>query len=89
MDYRKVDAALASAMRRAQTPEKLAVFVHLDPKATDAQRAALTKLGLPDGSRQGAIATASLSPDQVRTLSEQPFVRQIRLSMPLNLLGDA
>lgn len=86
VNYRKVDAALASALRKP--PARLPVFVHLDPDASEAEHASLASLGLPAGSLQGAIATASLSPAQVRKLSDQPFVRQIRLSSPMNLLGD-
>ena len=100
MDYRKLDPALVAALSRKpapaaapagpepSAPPKLSVFVHVDPDASDAQQAKLTRLGLPRGSLQGGIATANLSPDQVRKLAEQPFVRRIRLSSPLNLLGD-
>jgi hypothetical protein len=72
----------------AAAPPKLSVFVHVDPDASDAEQAKLTRLGLPRGSLQGGIATASLSPEQVRKLAEQPFVRRIRLSSPLNFLRD-
>ncbi|MGH9222504.1 MAG: hypothetical protein ACRD2W_01600 [Acidimicrobiales bacterium] len=100
VDYRKLDAALAAALSREPAvgaagagpqplaPPKLSVFVHVDPDASDAQQSKLTRLGLPRGSLQGGIVTANLSPDQVRKLAEQPFVRRIRLSAPLNLLRD-
>ena len=99
MDYRKLDPALAAALAKAPAPgraptartrasQQLSVFVQVDPDASDAQQAHLVGLGLPRGSFQGGIATATLSPEQVGKLSEQPFVRRIRLSAPLNLLGD-
>ncbi|MFP5318329.1 MAG: hypothetical protein ACLGI2_08540 [Acidimicrobiia bacterium] len=93
MDYRKIDAALAAALddqgppaARGRPVPRLAVFVHVDPAAATRRRADLARLGLPAGSVLGGIATASLSPDQVRELSEQPWVRQIRLSRPLDTL---
>lgn len=67
---------------------RLAVFVHLNPDVADDELAALAGLGLGPGSRQGAVATADLSPEQVSLLSDQRAVRQIRLSGPLDLLGD-
>ena len=94
MDYRKIDAALAAALdderppdARGRTP-KLPVFVSVDPAAATRRRAHLARLGLPAGSLLGGIATASLSADQVKELSEQPWVRQIRLSQPLDLLDQ-
>lgn len=68
---------------------KLSVFVHVDPKepAPD-DRDELARLGLSPRSLQGGIGTATLSPSQVAELSEQPWVRSIRLSTPLRLLHE-
>jgi hypothetical protein len=97
VDYRKVDAALAAALAEVldgpepdrgarAAPQKLSVFVHVDPAAAKRERAALAKLGVRAGSLMGGIGTATLSPSQVRELSELPWVRQIRLSQPLDSL---
>jgi hypothetical protein len=96
MDYRKIDAALAAALEDEERPAtvrqqpggapKLPVFVHVDPAAAVRRRAELARLGVRAGSVLGGIGTASLSPEQVRELSEQPWVRQIRLSQPLDSL---
>jgi hypothetical protein len=104
MDYSKLDAGLAAALEDASegtqksptsprrggaaAPGGLSVFVHLDPQLSRAEKAKLAELGLPIGSAQGGIATATLSPEQVGQLSEQPSVRQLRLSTPLRLLGN-
>ncbi|MGH9281047.1 MAG: hypothetical protein ACRD12_23535 [Acidimicrobiales bacterium] len=61
------------------------MFVHLDPAQVDEGRDALGAMGVA-GPLQGAIGTATLSPDQVRHLSDQPWVRQLRLATPLELL---
>ena len=99
VDYRKVDPALAAALAKppAAAPTlsadsaaeaKLSVFVHVDPGATASQQARLSKLGLPRGSFQGGIATATLSADQVRKLAAHPSVRRIQLSSRLDVLRD-
>lgn len=68
---------------------KLSVFVHVDPKApAPDDRDELARLGLSPRSLQGGIGTATLSPSQVAELSEQPWVRSIRLSTPLRLLRE-
>ncbi|HVL27359.1 MAG TPA: hypothetical protein VM390_04385 [Acidimicrobiales bacterium] len=93
MDHRKIDAALAAALDEPRAAAvaggpgpRLSVFVHVDPVAASRRRAELARLGLPAGSILGGIGTASLSPDQVRELSSKPWVRQIRLSQPLDTL---
>lgn len=96
-NYRKLDAALAGVLEGALAAGRpLPVFVHLEPDAdadadvdVDVDAAeALTALGVAAGSVQGGIATATLRADQIAALSEQPFVRQIRLSSPLRFLDD-
>ena len=79
-------AAAASAPAEAETA--LPVFVQLDPHLSADERAKLAALGLPVASAQGGIATATLSREQVRQLSDERAVRQLRLSTPLHLLGS-
>ncbi len=80
-NYRKLDAALAGVIDGAVAAGRpLAVFVHVDPGAAGR---------LPGlGAVEGGIATVTLPAEQIAELSEQPFVRQIRLSSPLRLLDD-
>lgn len=88
MDFSKLDAALAGALepppRQSPDPELL-VFVHVQPDEVD--RRELARLGVRADSMVGSVATATLSPEQIDELSEQPWVRQIRLSQSLKLLG--
>lgn len=79
-DWRKLDAALAGALGSA-SKRPLSVFVHFDPEGAEELRA----LGIDPSP---GIATATLSPEQIKALSEQAFVRQLRLSAPLRLLDD-
>ena len=95
MDHSKLDARLVAALEdpapAAAGSTALPVFVHLNAPLSKAERDKLAELGLPRSSLtsdEGGIATASLSPEQVRQLSESPSVRQLRLSVPLRLLGN-
>ncbi len=95
MDHSKLDAGLVAALEEAAPaaarPPAVPVFVHLNPGLSKTEREKLAKLGLPASSlnsAQGGIATATLSPEQVRQLAESPSVRQLRLSVPLRLLGS-
>ena len=63
----------------------LAVFVHVDPERINGLGEQLGALGV-GGRLQGGIGTATLSANQVRELSDQPWVRQVRLATPLHLL---
>lgn len=85
-NYRKLDAALAGVLDRALAAGKpLPVFVHVD---ADAAADALLALGVGPDAVHAGIATATLPAEQIAALSEQPFVRQIRLSSALRLRDD-
>jgi hypothetical protein len=85
MDHAKLDAPLAAALAAAPEPDarSLSVLVHVDPAAADHER--LARMGVRGGGQRTAIRTATLSPAQIAELSDQPWVRQVRLSTPLRL----
>lgn len=87
VDYGKLDTGLAIALDEVgdERAPRLPVFVHVDAGDPEARRDALADLGVA-GPLQGGIATATLSADQVRRLSERPWVLQLRLGTPLELL---
>lgn len=87
-DHAKLDAALASALEDVPDPDArvLPVFVELSGKVPDAGRSTLSELGV--GEPTGNVATATLSARQVSDLSDQPWVRYLRLSGRLRLLGQ-
>lgn len=90
MNYQKLDTALAVALNdvdNAQEPS-LNVFIHTKPDAhsTDAP-AMLENLGVPDVTPGKDIFTATLSPNAISQLSEQPWVQYIKLSQKMRLLN--
>jgi hypothetical protein len=89
-DYKKLDAALATALESAQDPEAplFSIFIHTEPTSDKAKVAFLEKLGVKIGSGEQLIFTGTLSAQAVRELSEQPWVRYLKLSRKLRLLNN-
>jgi hypothetical protein len=89
MDYRKIDAALATALKDSKDIEEraLVVFIHTEHAPNEAEVAFLEKIGSNVGSRGGQVFTATLSAKDVDKLSDQPWVRYIKLSRKVHLLN--
>ena len=85
-DHAKLDAALASALEDVPGPEArvLPVFVEVTAEVPEAGRSLLAALGV--GEPIGTVTTATLSARQVADLSDQPWVRYLRLSGRVRLL---
>jgi len=90
MDYRKIDAALAAALDEVPDPEEraLAVFIHTTHTPGQAEAAILEGLGVSGISGARRVFTATLSPRAISELSEQPWLRYLRLSRRLRLLDE-
>jgi hypothetical protein len=87
VDYQKIDPALAFALRDAPDPESKAfvVFISTEQPPNQAEKALLDHYGARGGA--GArIFTATLSAQDVDSLSEQPWVRSVKLSSKLRPL---
>ncbi len=89
MDYRKIDAALAVAMKDAKDLEErtLLVFVHTERAPSASERAFLEKVGSKVGLGEGQVFIATLSANAVAELSDQPWVKYIKLSRKLHPLN--
>ncbi len=85
MDWRKIDAPLASALAGASDDDALPVFVHLDRARADGD--VLDRLGL-GVDEDGDVSTASLSRSDRADLTDQVWVRRVSLSGRLRLLDE-
>jgi hypothetical protein len=89
MNYQKLDPALAMALNNVQAPEaqSLEVFIDtesiLEPTATTV----LESFGINDASSGKDTFTARLSPAAISQLSEQPWVKYLKLSQSLRLVN--
>jgi hypothetical protein len=84
VDYRKLDPALAIALQDAPNLDDptLLVFVHTERPPGAQEAAALERHGIRTGDGRGPF-TATLSPRAVEDLSDQPWVRSLKLSQRL------
>ncbi|MBN4000857.1 hypothetical protein [Nostoc sp. LPT] len=89
MNYHKLDAALATALNDVQNSEEpnLGVFIHTEPVLNSAATAVLESLGVNGVSSGKDIFTATLSPNAISQLSEQPWVMSLKRSQQLRLVN--
>ncbi|MBD2560830.1 MULTISPECIES: hypothetical protein [Nostoc] len=89
MNYQKLDAALATALNDVQNLEKpsLAVFIHTEPILDSTATTVLKSLGVNDVTSGKDIFTATLSPNAISQLSEQPWVKYLKRSQQLRLVN--
>jgi hypothetical protein len=91
MDYAKLDAGAAQAVDADPRSDarSFQVFVHLAGPPDAALRDRLVACGVGDAGSGRTILTAILSAREIGELSDEPRVRQIRLSRRLGPLGSA
>ncbi|NES97146.1 MAG: hypothetical protein F6K32_18300 [Desertifilum sp. SIO1I2] len=86
-NHQKLDASLAIAMTEARDTEakQFVVFIQIETPLNAAAIAFLEDMGVQNLTPSRKIHTAALSPEQVAALSQQTWVRYIRLSQKLQL----
>ena len=87
MNYQKIDAALAAALEETIDPQErsLAVFVFTTGGNNEEKAATLEDLGISSYYARRKIFTATLSPQGVENLTEEDWVRYLKLSRKLDL----
>ncbi|MDZ7995610.1 MAG: hypothetical protein RM022_001240 [Nostoc sp. EfeVER01] len=90
MNYQKLDAALATALNDVPNLEEpsLAVFIHTESVLDSAAIAILESLGVSSVTSGKDIFTATLSPNAISQLSEEPWVKYLKRSQQLRLLNQ-
>ncbi|OYD91827.1 hypothetical protein CDG76_24560 [Nostoc sp. 'Peltigera membranacea cyanobiont' 210A] len=90
MNYQKLDAALATALNDTQNLEEpsLGVFIHTESVLDLAAIAILESLGVSGVSSGKDIFTATLSPNAISQLSEEPWVKCLKRSQQLRLVNQ-
>ena len=88
MDYQKIDAALAAALDEVRDPEEraISVFIHTEHAPMDAEAAFLEDLGVGGVTGGRQVFTATLSPRAIGELSDQPWLRYMKLSRRLRIV---
>jgi hypothetical protein len=86
MIWQKVDPALASALEDVQdmNASQFYVLIQTSKNPGPSERECLEKLGVPRNS-QGPIFTARVSANDIHALSDESWVRAVRLSRKLQV----
>lgn len=84
MNYNKVDAALAAALKSEETDKNfIPVFVGVNKGLGQNEKEYLQKLGLIFNNDIPEIITATISQEAISELSDQSWVRYLKLSTRL------
>jgi hypothetical protein len=87
MNYTKVDAALAAALKRKDTNKRIIpVFVGVKKGLGQTEMTHLQKLGITFNREIPEIFSATISQESISELSDQPWVRYLKLSTRLKPL---
>jgi len=88
MDYAKLDAGLAAALDDVSDEETqtLNIFIHAKRPPHPDEARCLENTGLGSNALQQEVFTATVSPKVVGELSQQPWVKSLRLSRVLRPL---
>ncbi len=89
MNYRKIDATLAAAVDKIKNAGEpiLAVFIYTAKTRDETATTFLNGIGVRVYSKNQEIFTATVSPQTVKELSQQPWVRYVKLSQKLHMLN--
>jgi hypothetical protein len=88
MNYRKLDASLAMALNEVQNPneQSLVVFIHTQPNLEPDAITVLSNIGVRGVTPGKTVFTATLSPNAISQLSEESWVKYVKLSQKLRLV---
>ena len=82
MNYRRIDATLAAAVDESKNAKEplLAVYIYTAKSRDETATIFLNGLGVRVYSKNQDTFTATVSPQTVKELSQQPWVRHVKLS---------
>jgi hypothetical protein len=89
MNFSKLDTTLILALKKHQDQSKpcLVVFIHTESPIDSKATAMLESLGVSGIAVGRDVFTATISPNAVSQLSQQPWVKYLKLSRELRLIG--
>lgn len=87
MNYQKLDAPLAMALNQVEesTVPSLVVFIHTQSPLEASALNILKNIGISDITSKDDVFTATLSSNSLSQLTEQNWVKFVKLSQKLNL----
>ncbi|WP_096626115.1 hypothetical protein [Calothrix sp. NIES-3974] len=87
MNYQKLDPSLLMALNQVEEPNlpQLVVFIHTQQPLEASALDMLANLGISDNTSQKDVFTATLSTVSLSQLTEQSWVKYVKLSQKLHL----
>ncbi|MEA5592973.1 hypothetical protein [Rivularia sp. UHCC 0363] len=89
MNFTKLDIALILALKQIKDPSEpyLVIFIHTESVLDSTATALLESFGVNGITVGRDVYTATLSPNAISVLSEQPWVQYLKLSQELRLVS--
>ena len=89
MDRKKIDSALAVALRRSAPTgqDRFSVFIEMAHPVAGPEQLFLEGLGIRNARPGATIVTATLVKDSIAALSDQPWISMIRLARKMKFAG--
>ena len=89
MNYQKLDAALAMALNQVENPQErsFVIFIHTQPVLESAAQNFLMDLGVSKIAEQKTVFNATVSAHAIAELSEQSWVKYLKLSLILRFVS--
>jgi len=87
MDYSKLDAPLSAQLTLKSSDRTFPVFIRVSKDLGDQEQLYLKKMGIIIPGPKTRIFSANISDQFIDELSEQPWIRYIKLSTKLGLKG--
>ncbi|AKG20143.1 hypothetical protein [Calothrix sp. 336/3] len=91
MNYQKLDTALAMGLSNVENPDtrSFVVFIHTQASIDSPAIEFLENMGVNQVNDGREVFTATLSPHQISQLSEQPWIKYLKLSQKLRLVESS
>ena len=89
MNYQKLDAALAMALNQVEDPQErsFVIFIHTQPVLESAEQLFLMDLGVSKITDSQTVFNATVSRHTISELSNQSWVKYLKLSLILRLVS--
>jgi hypothetical protein len=85
MDYSKIDAPLAAQLKSKDPDELFPVFISVSKDIGEQEQSFLKRIGIMSSVANMRIFSATIPSQAIDELSEQPWIRYIKLSTALQL----
>lgn len=88
MDYSKIDAQLTAYLKNASESDQIPVFIYINKELGEIEKRYLGKYGVYFSKSIPMVFSATLSAVAIDDLSQQPWIKYIKMSHKLRTTGS-